>query len=271
MAENIELGEIGERENDFEEETNQVEETNIDENQENDDLLLGDNELNKSIPVPSGFNPDVVNRETFKNTRQNDGVLRRVFTRDRKSFLRDALDININKGDGPNFTILFDNLGLTNNKGTGKNNGANYKGVKIIVLKGGKYEYSDSKNKKITDTIKEFKQTLERAKAEHEKTLDGQTEKSLEEEGVNSPTSEHSESIRANTTERVREQIEENIDKIISSDKLYLTEAELREYRGALDIDKQQGQTVEQQLDLLENVEKPHWLKKLKKQRMKEK
>ena len=205
MAENIELGEIGERENDIEEETNQVEETNIDENQENDDLLLGDNELNKSIPVPSGFNPDVVNRETFRNARQNDGVLRRVFTRDRRNFLRDALDINLKKGDGPNSTILFDNLNLTNDKRNGKNNGAKYKGVKIIVLKGGKYEYSESINKKTTDTIKEFKQTLERAKAEHAKTLDGQTEQSLEEEGVTSPTAEHSESIRANTTERVRD------------------------------------------------------------------
>ena len=154
-------------------------------------------------------------------------------------------------------------MSLTNDQRTKKNNGAKYKGVKILVLKNGEYDYSTNTNKRTTDTIREFKQTLEKAKAEHDKTLDGQTEKRLEEdEGVTNPSSEHSESIRANTTERVEEQIEENIDEIISSDKLYLTEAELREYRGTLDIDKQQGQTVEQQLDLLENVEKPHWLKK---------
>ena len=264
MAENIELGEIGERENDFEEETNQDEETNLDEdtNLDNEDLLLGDNELNKIIPVPSGFNPDVVNRETFRNARRNDGVLRRVFIQDKRNFLRDALDINLKKGDGHNSSILLDNLSLTNDQRTGKNNGAKYKGVKILVLKNGEYDYSTNTNKKTTDTIKEFKQTLEKAKAEHAKTLDGQTEQSLKDEGVTSPTSEHSESIRANTTERVEEQIEDNMDKIISSEKLYLTEAELREFRGILDIDKQQGQTVEEQLDLLENVEKPHWLNK---------
>ena len=261
MAENIELGEIGERENDFEEETNQDEETNLDEdtNLDNEDLLLGDNELNKSIPVPSGFNPDVVNRETFRNARRNDGVLRRVYIQDKRNFLRDAIEVNLKKGDGPNSSILLDNLSLTSDQRTGKNNGAKYKGVKIFVLKNGEYDYSTNSNKRTTDTIKEFKQTLEKAKAEHAKTLDGQTEKRLEEdEGVTNPSSEHSESIRANTTERVEEQIEDNIDKIISSDKLYLTEAELREYRGTLDIDKQQGQTVEQQIDLLENVEKPH-------------
>ena len=254
MAENIELGEIGDC-------NEPAEEDNVDEEEETnlggDDLLFDNNDLNKSIPVPSGFNPDI---GKAPNIKRDVGIMRRVFTRDRKAFLRDALYINLKKGDGPNSTILFDNLHLTNDQRTGKNNGAKYKGGKIIVLKNGNFDYSTNTNKRTTDTIREFKLTLEKAKVEHAKTLDGQTEQSLENEGVINPSSEHSESIRANTTERVEERIEDNLDKIISGEKLYLTEAELREFRGALDIDKQQGQTVEQQLDLLENVEKPHWL-----------
>ena len=155
------------------------EETNLDD--ENENL-----EWDDSILVPSGsqgFSPD----QDWGPQGDIPNVLRglkRTITQDKKIFLKNALDVSLNKGDGPNSTIIFDNLQLTNDLRSGKNNGAKYKGVKIIVTKDGRYEYSSNSTEKTTQAIAEFKATLEKAKAEHEKTAIGDTEKQFRDFGV---------------------------------------------------------------------------------------
>ena len=162
-GEEIELKEI--EESNLEEDEN--EETNLDD--------VEDLEWDESILVPQGFNPDL------GKVPDDPRGLKRIFTQDRKKFLKTALSVSLNKGDGPNSTTIFDNLQLTNDQRSGKNNGAKYKGVKIIVVKDGRYEYSTNSAEKTMQTIAEFKATLEKAKAEHEKTAIGDTEKRLEE------------------------------------------------------------------------------------------
>ena len=49
-----------------------------------------------------------------------------------------------------------------------------------------------------------------------------------------------------------------------ASSTLYLTHSELREMPGAIPIEEKEGQTPEQQITLLEDVEKPHWEKRAK-------
>ena len=133
MADNIELNEIGDRNEPAEDEVEE-EETDLG----GTDDLEWDNtqdDPNQSISVPQGFNPDLGEAPEAPS-----GSMKRVFTRDRKIFLKNALNVSMNKGDGPNSTTLFDNLQLTNDQRTGNNNGAKYKGVKIIVVKDGKYD-----------------------------------------------------------------------------------------------------------------------------------
>ena len=150
--ENIELEEI-----------TQTEETEGSEAGEEETNLDDIDEQNQSISVPQGFNPDLGEAPEAPSG-ADVGLMKRVFTRDRKIFLKNALNVSLNKGDGPNSTILFDNLQLTNDQRTGKNNGAKYKGVKIIVVKDGEYVISTSADKKTRNTITEFESTLEKAK-----------------------------------------------------------------------------------------------------------
>ena len=170
--ENIELEEI-----------TQIEESEANEAGEEETNLDDINEQNQSISVPQGFNPDLGEAPEAPSG-ANVGLMKRVFTHDRKIFLKNALNVSLNKGDGPNSTILFDNLQLTNDQRTGKNNGAKYKGVKILILKDGEYTFSSSADKKIRNTITEFKATVEKAKAEHANTAVGETENQFEDAGV---------------------------------------------------------------------------------------
>ena len=171
-GEEIELEEfeVANREEDLEE----VEETNLD-----DDEGAGDLEWDDSTLAPQGFKPDLGSVPDVPRG------FRRILTLDRKKFLKTALSVSLNKNDGPNLRIIFENLKLTNDRRSGKNNGALYGDgedkVKIIVMKDGRYEYSKEASKKMTRTIAEFKATLEKAKAEHEKTAIGDTEKRFEE------------------------------------------------------------------------------------------
>ena len=110
---------------------------------------------NVSITVPQGFNPDI---EGVPETPKG---LKRIFTNNRKIFLKNALNVSLNKGDGPNSTTLFDNLQLTNDQRSGKNNGAKYKGTKIIVVKDGEYTFSTSADKRTRNAVLDFKTILE--------------------------------------------------------------------------------------------------------------
>ena len=181
MAETIELDNL-ERPT---EDTNEIgaedeEETN----------LIDDNELNRSIPVPTGFNPDI---GAVPNIRRDAGVMERAFVYDKKNFLKEALKTNLNKGDGPNSTILFDNLVITTDQRTCKNNGAKFKNVKIIIIKNNEFGYSS--NIKARSAINEFKELLSKAQAEHAITNEGKIEKTLRDEDIADPPMELVESI----------------------------------------------------------------------------
>ena len=67
--------------------------------------------------------------------------MRRSYTEDKKNLLRE-MRININKGDGPFAKTVFEKLKVTVNR-KGKMNGAEFDGVRIIVQKGKKLEYTE--------------------------------------------------------------------------------------------------------------------------------
>ena len=193
--------------------------------------------------------------------------MKRVFTLDRKNFLKNALNVSLNKGDGPNSTILFDNLQLTNDQRTGKNNGAKYKGAKIIVVKDGKYVISASSDKKIVSAIKEFNETLKKAKAEHEKTLVGMIEKSIY-ENVDLSHDETT-SIISSIEEDTRDRIEDLTNDITEVRRGGLTTIEVDELIGVLSFERTQNMTSEEQIKFLTETELPHWEKKTKRRKTK--
>ena len=233
-----------------------IEETPPENEEEETNLIDNDNPLDTSIPVPTGFNPDI---GVVLDVRRDVGVMRRAFVHDKKNFLKEALKVNLNKGNGPNSAILHYNLELTRGQRTGKNNGAKFKGVKIIMLKNNEYEYSS--NTKARSAINEFKELLGRTRAEHARTKEGKTEKKLEEEGIGNPPVELIESVQENTLDHIQERIDELSP---ASSTLSLTHSELREMPGGIHIEEQEGQTPEQQITLLEVAEKPHWEQRAK-------
>ena len=219
---------------------------------------------NQSILVPQGFNPDLGEAPEAPNVRKNVGAMRRVFTRDRKIFLQNALKVSLNKGDGPNSTTLFDNLKLTNDLRTGKNNSAKYKGVKIIVVKDGEYAMSTSADKKTRNTITEFESTLEKAKAEHAKTAVGETENQFEDAGVDDPSQEDVDSVLSDVEERLSDRFEELKDEVLEIRMGGLTKAEVDALTDVLSFDRTQKMTPEEQSKFLTEAELPHWREKLK-------
>ena len=98
------------------------------------------------------------------NPKRDAGVIRRHIIHDKKQFLKTGLGITVNKADGPNSTILYDELKTVTGK-SGKINGATYKGKKILILKNGKMEYSTDKSK--AQYVNEFKGLLKKAHVEH--------------------------------------------------------------------------------------------------------
>ena len=78
-------------------------------------------------------NPDA----GIPNPRKDAAAIKRAYTEDKKSLLRE-MNIRINKKDSPS---LFERLKVTINR-KGKPNGAEFDGVKISELKGKKLEYT---------------------------------------------------------------------------------------------------------------------------------
>ena len=225
-----------------------TEETNLDD--------LG---WDQSIFVPQGFNPDL-----GKAPEGPSSFMKRIFTRDRKKFLKNALNVSLNKGDGPNSTTLFDNLQFTNDQRSGNNNGAKYKGVKIIVVKDGEYEYSTNSDKKTKNAITDFKAILEKAKAEHTKTAVGETEKQFEDAGVENLSQEDVNSVLSNVEECLSGRFEELKDEVLEVHMGGLTKAEVDSLIGVLSFDRTHKMTPEEQIKFLMEAELLHWREKLK-------
>ena len=133
------------------------------------------------------------------------GVIRRGYVADQKNLLREIGIKNIKKGDGPNATTLFDKLRLTHNE-KGKLNGAKFDVVKIIVLKGKILMYTE--NAKMLYKVNEFKELVEKAKAEHKKTAPAVVEETLSDLSVNDDLTN---SVLRNSIENLESFIKENV------------------------------------------------------------
>ena len=90
----------------------------------------------ESILIIDGSNPvftrvytDGPSTSEIPNVGRDVGVMRRHIIHDMKQFLKKGLGLSINKGDGPNSTIIYDRVRFTTDK-SNKINGATYKGKK---------------------------------------------------------------------------------------------------------------------------------------------
>ena len=172
------------------------------------------------------------------------GVMRRHIIHDMKQFLKKGLGITINKGDGPNSTIIYDKLKFTTDKDN-KINGATYKGKKILILKNGAIRYSTDKTK--ASLVNEFKELLKRADIEHQKTPTPIAEKRA---GIDLPQNVM-DNIIENVNERLESEIDERVENIYNME---ITTNELRELGGVL---KPKG-SDEVKIKFLEITSK-HW------------
>ena len=147
----IELDNL-DRQEEEEEQQEAQQETNVDD----------DDWRDQSIVIIDTSNPDA----EIPNPRKDAGVIRRAYTEDKKSLLRE-MGININKGDRPSANAVFEKLKVTVNR-KGRVNGAECDGTRIIVQKGKRLVYTE--NVKNTSKVNEFKELVERAEREHDKT-----------------------------------------------------------------------------------------------------
>ena len=218
-------------------------------NEEGESSFIDDRPGDESILIIDTSNPVFTRPDDdslIPNPRRDAGVIRRHIIHDKKQFLKTGLGITVNKGDGPNSTILYDELKTVTGK-NGKINGATYKGKKILILKNGKMEYSTDKSK--TQYVNEFKELLKKTHTEHQKTPAALVEKRV---GVDIP-----QYVMNDITRNVSDRIETEISDTLSDlrNNVELTENELREFRGILDV---KGNSGEEKIKALE-VESKHW------------
>ena len=152
----------------------------------------------------------------------------------------------MNKGDGPNSTTLYDELRTVTGK-DGKINGATYKGKKILILKNGKMGYSMDRSKR--QYVNEFKELLKKAHIEHQKTPAALVEKRV---GVDIPQNVMDD-ISRNVSIRIETEISDRMEDLSTNTEI--TENELREFRGILNV---KGDSGEEKIKALE-VESKHW------------
>ena len=218
MAENaddIELENL-----DRERETQQAneEDTNLDDDRPGD----------KSVLIIDGSNPDF-SRVDDDNVRRNNeemreadrelergiGAKRRVATHNMKKALKDGLGVTINKGDGPNSTLIYDKLNFRFNGD--KVTGATYDGKELLVLRDGKLDYSKRTG---ASFINNFKEILRKAEAEHQRTPAPIAE---ERAGVDLPQSAM-DSIIEDVNDRIDSEIERRFDEISSNTEITANE-----------------------------------------------
>ena len=253
MAENaddIELKDL-----DRERETQQANEE--DETSFTDDRRPGDESIliiDGSNPVFTRVDDDGPSTSEIPNARRDAGVMRRHIIHDMKQFLKKGLGITINKGDGPNSTIIYDKLRFTTNKDN-KINGATYKGKKILILKDGEIRYSTDRTK--APLVNEFKELLKRAYAEHQKTPTPIAEKRA---GVDLPQNVMN-NIIVDVNDRIDSEIDRRFDEISSSTEI--TANELRELRGTLYAREDPIEGVDSSEERIKaiGIEMDHWKK----------
>ena len=149
-------------------EEQQEQETNID---------VDDDWRDQSIVIIDTSNPDA----EIPNPRKDTGVIRRAYTEDKKSLLRE-MGVNLNKGDGPSANMVFEKLKVTVNR-KGRINGAEYDGTRIIIQKGKRIVYTEDIKK--ASKVNEFKELVKRAEQEHGKTAVAVVEEAVPDVSVN--------------------------------------------------------------------------------------
>ena len=123
MAEAVDDIKLEDLDRERETETNEKGETSFIDDRPGDESILIIDTSNPVFTRPDDDDPLV------PNPRRDAGVIRRHIIHDKKQFLKTELGITVNKGDGPNSTILYDELRTVTGK-DGKINGATYKGKK---------------------------------------------------------------------------------------------------------------------------------------------
>ncbi|CAB3979194.1 Hypothetical predicted protein [Paramuricea clavata] len=237
-------------------ETNRVDDREAEEAgtaEEETGFIYDDGRRDESILIPVGFNPDVDGSRpsgSTPNIRWDVGAMKRAYTSDKKDFFKKERGVNINKGGGPSSTIIFDKMKLTVNKAGTKINGATFKDVKMIISKNGKMIYSTDKNKE--SVANEQKELIRKAKIEHSKTPAASVEEQLERQNLDA-SQELVHNVLENIVERMDDELSNQSEAIGNS--TVITENELRELRGILNV---KGSSGKEKIDHLE-IEKNHW------------
>ena len=230
---------------------------------EEEETSFNDDRLSdKSILVIDGSKPVFTRVDTdgpsipgVPNVGRDVGVMKRPIIHDMKQFLKKGLGLTINKGDGPNSKIIYDEVRFTTDKDN-KINGVTYKGKKILTPKGGGLRYSTDKTK--AQLVNEFKELLKKADAEHQKTPTPIAEKRA---GVDLPQNVM-DIIMENVMDRIDSEIGRRFDEISSSTEIM--DNELRELRASL-FDNEK--LIVDNMDLREDkmkalgTEMDHWKK----------
>ena len=141
MAENADDIELEDLSRERESQANEEDETSFTNNRPGDESILI---IDGSNPVFTRVDADGPSTSDIPNVRRDAGVIKRHIIHDMKQFLKKGLGITINKGDGPNSTIIYDKLRFTTDK---NNKGATYKGKKNLILKNRGIRYSTDKTK----------------------------------------------------------------------------------------------------------------------------
>ena len=127
MAENVNDIDLKDLDRERQQVTGEEEETSfIDEKPGDESILI----IDGSNPVFTRVDTDGPSTSKIPNVGRDVGVIRRHIIHDMKQFLKKGLGLTINKGDGPNSTIIYDRVRFTTDK-SNKINGARYKGKKF--------------------------------------------------------------------------------------------------------------------------------------------
>ena len=204
--------EMKEREQEKEQEQEQEREELEEANQEAEQETNFDNIDDVLIDI-GALEDRITNLDEIPNVGVDVGNIRRAITNDVKKVFRSVFDISIEKKNGEGSSKILENTRFTSSK-----NGRvsiEFKGSRIgWVERNGDVELFENKNKKL---VSEFRETMELAKLEYEKTPSSLV-RDLPEEVVDS--------VLLSSVERMEDRVEERTAT--------LSEQQLREFAGVL-------------------------------------
>ena len=188
----------------------------------------------ESVIIMSGFNPELrqglEEKKADRELGKIQGVRNSGYTEDKKNLLKE-LGISLNKGDGPFAKSIFEKLKVTVNR-KDKINGAEFDNVRIIVQKGKRLVYTEDVKK--LAKVTEFKELVDKAELEHQKTPAAVIEKTLADIPVNTNLEQ---SVVRNCIENLKHYIDEQVEKIEAKAKTAtIRDQTIREFGGTIEI-----------------------------------